>query len=253
MPKAMTEKKHIKGTLLLPILNLLVSVIAVLLMVGIAYHDSQAKMKSLGGYLEAKFYYRNNDFPKFLPEQIRIKNKLVENAVSLKIRILNLGDNILIEDYCSPIEVNFKNIVEILDARIVDRVPADVGCDITFSPQQIVISEALLNHNDSFTIEVVCSITSEADEFVDNIKGRIKGLHQIRYYKASTVSENWVWIKWRFVLIVFLLYPFLVIWRITDAYAYRHKTSMELCMYIGAVMILLLWLLDPILSIFNMK
>lgn len=249
----MTAKKHKKLKHLLLSLNLVVSIIAVLVTIGIAYYSSHSNSKNLCAYLEKKSYAKSPDFPIFKSVQILIDDKLVQNVVYLKIRFLNLGNDIAIEDFDSPIQINFKNIVEILDARIVDRVPVDIGCDADFSQRQVVVSKTLINHNDSFTVEALCSITAEADEYVEKIYGRIKGLHQIQYYECSAGSASWGWLKWRFIVILPLFYLYFAIWRMTDAYKYRYGISTELCMYIGVVMILLPWLLDPILPIFGLK
>lgn len=234
----MKSKKRNKLELVYPCLNLIIAFLSIFIPAWISYYTFHSKSKNLEAYLVKKSYFKRPGFPDNPLFHISYREKEAKDILYMRIRFINHGDTITIDDFKSPLMIKFKNIVEIIDAGVIDRIPTDVSCAASFNQYEIVISKTLLNKNDSFTVEVFCSISSIEDDYVQNVCGRIVGLHQIKFHPGAPGSVYKKTLKSLFIAIIPLLLLYITIWRIMDAYDYRHKHSIEISMYIGMLMIL---------------
>jgi len=131
------------------------------------------------------------------------QEKDIPNVAVSNIRMTNSGRKpIRTDDIEAPISIGL-NSTEIISSRVISSAPPDLRISTENSASEVIISKALLNPGDEFTVEIVSIPKSSNETVISGVKGRIAGINKI-IFKAGLQERSFI-ISFLIPLVVFLV------------------------------------------------
>lgn len=144
-----------------------------------------AEVISSGKLLNEELLSTSEDF------RLIYQGKDIPNVAVSNIRMTNSGRKpIRTDDIEAPISIGL-NSTEIISSRVISSAPPDLPISTENSASEVIISKALLNPGDEFTVEIVSIPKSSNETVISGVKGRIAGINKI-IFKAGLQERSFI-------------------------------------------------------------
>ena len=175
---------------------------------------SQRTKKSLSCRLLAEtelFQHVNGKF------QTTYDGHPVQNVSLIIIKVLNDG-NVPIEasDFAQKLTFSLGKAAHVLSAELIHASPESLKPEIYYQHSSVTVEPLLLNRKDEFDVKILC------DGYTGNIKldTRIVDVHDVEFFKSSTLDHDYVRIPIRRKNLAFHLFVAVLIDFILLAFLY---------------------------------
>jgi hypothetical protein len=172
------------------ILGVVVGLLGAVVTVAIYYRTEREQTKKLQATVISETSLINTDI--HTPSRLTIfyEGKDVPNVSLLSIRFANSGGQpITSEDIERPIQVQLSNCQQLISADITKEQPPDLTVTPTVNGSSVVLSKALLNPGDEFTLELTGVPYAGKHLSVQQVNARIIGMRgQVKLQTALPSS-----------------------------------------------------------------
>jgi hypothetical protein len=189
-------------------------------------------------------------FRKEIRDKIKVtyEGNDVEDVTVFLLGFVNTGNvPVVPSDFIKPFSISFAKDVKVLTAELFESKPANMGLDLTSSPDTVTIKPLLINPKDSFTIKILT--TKSFTEFGTDF--RIIGVNEIKQIKPKLTEPNLFFMA--YVTFMALLFVSLVGYNSTKNDAFIVLGGISLLVLIASFVYVGLWVVVSIVRRYLLK